>query len=98
MTSITVVELKQRLQKTPAPKIIDVRSPEEFNGMAIPGAINIPTGQVLQRRAEFVSPEPVYIICQSGTRSRLVTLTLRAQGVVNLVNVAGGMNAWIQLV
>lgn len=97
MTSITVAELKQRLYQTPAPKIIDVRSPEEFNSMAIPDAINIPTGQVLQRKAEFISTEPVYIICQSGTRSRLVALTLRTQGVVNLVNVAGGMNAWMQL-
>ena len=97
MTTITVTELKQRLEKNPNLKIIDVRSQEEFDGIAIPGAINIPTGQVLQHRSEFVSTEPVYIICQSGTRSRLVTLTLHAQGLKNLVNVAGGMNAWMKL-
>lgn len=97
MSSITALELKTRLQQAPPPKIIDVRSPEEFRTGAIPGAINIPTTQVLQRRDEFISPEPVYVICQSGSRSKLVALTLRAQGITNLVNVSGGMSAWDQL-
>lgn len=74
--------------------MIDVRSPEEFSSGAIPGAINIPTSQVQQRRDEFISTDPVYIICQSGTRSKLVTLALRAQGISNVVNIIGGMSAW----
>lgn len=92
--TITAAELIKRLQQLPAPRVIDVRSPEEFSTGAIPGAVNIPTHQVQQRRAEFVSAEPVYVICQSGTRSRLVTLALRAQGITNLVNVSGGMTAY----
>lgn len=93
-TSITAAELKQLLKDNPQLNVIDVRSPEEFSTGAIPGAINIPTSQVQQRSAEFKSAEPVYVICQSGTRSKLVTLALRAQGITNLVTVNGGMNAW----
>ncbi len=96
-SSITAAELKTRLQQMSAPKVIDVRSPQEFSTGAIPSAVNIPTTQVQQRRAEFMSIEPVYIICQSGTRSKLVTLALRAQGITNLINVSGGMSAWKQL-
>lgn len=96
MISITVTELKTRLQEKPTPKIIDVRSPEEFSTGSIPGAINIPTNQVLQRRDEFVSTEAVYVICHSGSRSKLVVLTLQAQGLKHLVNVSGGMSAWLQ--
>lgn len=94
MQSITAAELKTKLQQTPNLKVIDVRGPDEFQTGAIPGAVNIPTSQVLERTPEFVSAEPVYIICQSGSRSRLVTLTLSAQGLTNLVNVTGGMSAW----
>lgn len=94
MRSITIAQLKQLLETAPNTKVIDVRSPDEFSSGAIPGAVNIPTGAVLQQRERFTQDQPVYVVCQSGTRSRLVVLTLQAQGIQNLVNVDGGMNAW----
>jgi len=94
MHSVTTQELKQLLNHNPALRIIDVRSPAEFASGAISSAVNIPTNQVMQRLAEFTSDQPTYIICQSGTRSKLVTLTLTVQGLKNLYNVTGGMSAW----
>jgi rhodanese-related sulfurtransferase len=94
MQAITMPELKQLLQADPTVKVIDVRSPEEFQTGSIPGAINIPTNHVMAQKQQFQSDQPVYIVCQSGTRSKLVVLTLQAQGIQNLVNVTGGMNAW----
>lgn len=94
MTSISTSELKALLQTQPNTKVIDVRSPAEFAGGSVPGAVNIPTEQVLERKAEFMSDQPVYVMCQSGTRSRLVVLTLQAQGLTHLINVSGGMSNW----
>lgn len=94
MNSVTIQELKQLLVQNQALRIIDVRSPAEFASGAIPNAVNIPTNQVPQRLVEFTSDQPTYIICHSGTRSKLVTLALEAKGFKNLYNVTGGMSAW----
>lgn len=88
-------KLNSNLNSGEAVKVVDVRSPEEFQTGSIPGAVNIPTSQVLQRIDEFKSEQPVYVICHSGTRSRLVCLTLAQQGITNVVNVLGGMSAWV---
>ncbi len=94
MLEITTQALRELLNANPHLRIIDVRTPEEFKTGAIPGAINIPTQEVQQRMAELKSDQPTYIICHSGSRSRLVTLTLGAAGINNLYSVTGGMMAW----
>lgn len=94
MLQITTKELRSLLAADPTLRIIDVRTPEEFSEGAIPGAINIPTQVVAQRMEEFKSAQPTYVICHSGSRSKLTVLTLEAAGIKNLYNVAGGMMAW----
>lgn len=94
MLSSTTSELKTALANHTSVRIIDVRSPEEFKVQSIPGAINIPTNQVPQNIDKFKADQPTYVICQSGTRSKLVVLALTARGIKNLYNVTGGMNQW----
>ena len=94
MLEISAQELKQLWTQDQTVRIIDVRTPEEFSENRISTAINIPTDEVQDRVAEFKSDQPTYIICRSGSRSKLVTLTLSSLGVERLYNVAGGMLAW----
>lgn len=88
MPSITPNEVN-RLPKDA--QIIDVREPYEFATGHIPGAKNIPLGKV----AAFKSTKTVYVICQSGMRSRMATKILR-KNKVDAVNITGGMNAWLR--
>ena len=94
MLEITAQELKALWARDSSVRIVDVRTPEEFSERSIPTAINIPTDEVQDRVAEFKSDQPTYIICRSGGRSKLVTLTLTSMGIPNLINVSGGMSAW----
>ncbi len=72
--------------------LIDVRSPGEFSGGAIPGAKNVPVDQIGGRVAELNVGKPVVLYCRSGARSGSATATLRAAG-VEAYNL-GPMSAW----
>lgn len=62
--------------------IVDVRTPEEFNGGNVVGSINIPLNQVQQRLEEIKNLEaPVVLCCASGGRSGQATQFLSQLGV-----------------
>ena len=86
--SITVSELAQRLPQKP--QLLDVRTPAEYQQGHIRGAKNVP----LAKLQSFKSREQeVYLICQSGMRSRQGAKLLQKQG-YQVINVQGGMNQW----
>ncbi len=94
MNTISVTELHtEYLSKSS--KIIDVRSSQEFDVRHIDGAINIPVAMAIAQPDDFKHDGPVYVICQSGNRSARVCNELAAKGLLHLVNVEGGMSAWI---
>ncbi len=78
-------------------RLIDVRTPVEFDAVRIAGATNIPLDKLdppaLLR--QLGADEPVYCVCQTGTRSQLAASKLRAAGFKRIVHVDGGTNAWI---
>lgn len=69
--------------------IIDVQEVDEYILGHIPYAINMPLSTLQSYQGE----EPVYVICQSGMRSKQATKILLKQG-VDAINVEGGMNNW----
>lgn len=88
-TSINGSELQQKL--TLNPEIIDVREKSEFQTGHIPGAKNIPLSKI--SAYSLKGDRPVYVICQSGLRSRQATKLLRKKG-IQAFNVKGGMSRW----
>lgn len=85
--SLSTKELAQKLPQKPL--ILDVREPYEFEAGHIPGAKNVPLGKV----ASYKTEKPVYVICQSGMRSKRAAKLLKANG-IDVTNVAGGMANW----
>lgn len=85
--SVSQEELKELLKKKVS--IIDVREPHEYQMGHIPGAKNIPLATV----GNYESNEPVYVICQSGMRSKQGTSVLINKG-IEAYNVKGGMMSW----
>jgi rhodanese-related sulfurtransferase len=60
--------------------ILDVREPDEWNAVHIPGATLIPLGQL--------------VVCRSGNRSRAGRDILTNAGFTNVTSMAGGLNEW----
>ncbi|HNP06979.1 MAG TPA: rhodanese-like domain-containing protein [Cyclobacteriaceae bacterium] len=62
--------------------IIDVRTPQEFAGGHVPGSINIPLQEVVQRLDEFkCMDQPILLCCASGSRSGQVAAYLNGIGI-----------------
>lgn len=81
------------LAREPEVLIIDVRTPGEFQGGHLEGAINIPVGDTA-RMASVIGRKdrPVVLYCAVGGRSSQAMAALRAQGYTRLAN-GGGVDA-----
>jgi rhodanese-related sulfurtransferase len=76
--------------------LLDVRTPEEFNALRISGSVNVPLDRLDPAALlRSIDPnDPVYVVCQTGTRSQFAAAELRAAGFRRVVHVDGGTNAW----
>jgi rhodanese-related sulfurtransferase len=90
---ITVTETKQAMDKRHV-QFIDVRTLEEFTGGHAAGAVNIPLDTLSDKLDSLEKNEPVYVICQTGNRSRKAADLLAKAGFNNVWNVSGGTVAW----
>lgn len=90
---ITAAELAERL-KTNHLKLLDVREPHELEISALPGAVNIPLGQLAARLSELDSAEEMVVFCKGGTRSARALELLASAGFKKVKNLKGGINAW----
>lgn len=74
---------------------VDVRTPQEYAGGHVPGAINIPLDEVQNRLDEFKKmTQPVVAYCRSGARSGMATSILKQNG-INVIN-GGGISDVMQ--
>lgn len=61
--------------------IVDVRTPEEFLGGHVAGAVNIPLNEVLYRVEDLKAlTKPVVLCCASGNRSEQAYRFLQQHG------------------
>lgn len=60
--------------------LLDVRSPTEFGGGALPGAKNIPVQSLKSRMGELDKSRAVIVYCASGMRSSRAASTLKSAG------------------
>ena len=76
-------------------QVVDVRSPEEWSGGHLPGAIHIPLAQLPDRFGELDATAPIVVHCRGGGRSSIATSFLKSHGVADVSNLAGGFDAWV---
>jgi rhodanese-related sulfurtransferase len=96
--SVTVDELKAKLDGGEKPFILDVREPNEWQICRIPGARLIPMAEVPSRIGELDRHQEIVVHCKMGGRSARVVNFLRQQGFENAHNLEGGILAWIDRV
>jgi rhodanese-related sulfurtransferase len=75
--------------------LVDVREPEEFAEIRIPGAWNLPSSEIVERWQEVPADQTVVFYCRSGHRSGLGVNILHVGAEYrNLYNLDGGIRAW----
>jgi rhodanese-related sulfurtransferase len=92
--TITVQELKQKLDLGEKLTLIDVREPWEYNIAKIEGAQLMPLGSLGTEYKKLDPNEEIVIHCHMGMRSMDATQFLLQQGFKNVKNLTGGINAW----
>ncbi|MEO8406623.1 MAG: rhodanese-like domain-containing protein [Chitinophagaceae bacterium] len=96
MQTITVDEVKQRLDAGEKLNIVDVREPHEHEEFNI-GGILYPLGQIKTMQVdelEGLKDKEVIVYCRSGNRSGQACQVLDMLGFTNTKNLVGGMLAW----
>lgn len=99
MTSPATIDsqdLSDRLGSAVPPRVLDVRTPGEFETAHIAGAYNVPLDLLREHRDEIVShlDEQVVLVCRSGQRAAQAEETLRVAGLANVHILDGGITAW----
>ncbi len=105
MALITPKEAYNR--KSTSWKILDVRTPREFELVRVPGSINVPImikgpkamtynrDFLLLVASKFTHDDKIILICGNGSRSNRAVFKLASAGYNNLANVEGGLVAWM---
>ncbi len=75
--------------------VLDVREPSEYAAGHVSGAVHVPLRELPGRVGELPADQRIYVICESGSRSRHAADALRARG-LDAVNVADGTAGWRQ--
>ena len=70
--------------------LVDVRKPNEYDAESVRGAVNLPLDFIHKNIEKYSSNKRYYIHCQSGYRSVIASSILKANGVNDVVDVAGG--------
>jgi len=84
-------------KQSPIPFVfIDVRTPREYTAGHIPGAINIPVGELANRLGEVPHDKQAYVYCQSGGRAARAGKLLVDHGFKNIEVLPPSMLGWRQ--
>lgn len=100
--AVTGKGLKARLDAGDDLLVLDVRTPEEFNGDLghIAGAVNLPLAELPARLAQLGAEleghkqASVIVTCRTENRSGRAALILKKAGFTQLAILSGGMMAW----
>ena len=91
---LTAKAFGERTQEISGLQIVDVRNPGEAAAGMIPGAVNIPVGQLPDRVDELDADAPTVVYCAGGYRSSVAASVLRQRGFADVSDILGGYNAW----
>ncbi|WP_431680324.1 adenylyltransferase/sulfurtransferase MoeZ [Kitasatospora sp. KL5] len=96
-STITSKQLKQWLDDEEDIFLVDVREPNEYEIVSIPGATLIPKGEFLMGSALEKMPQDKKIVlhCKTGVRSAEVLAVLKSAGFADAVHLGGGVIGWV---
>lgn len=95
--SVDAKGFKESLDATPDAVILDVRTPEEVQEGAIPGAVNIDFNapDFGEKISALDKTKPYYVYCKGGGRSSKATEQMKSEGFTDVHNLEGGFKSWM---
>lgn len=95
MRDLSASQLRDHLAAaTSDPLLLDVREPWEYRICSLEGSQLIPMGQLPAALNALDPQRETVVICHHGVRSRQVAMYLDYQGFRDVINLAGGLDAW----
>ena len=91
---LTAAELREALDGTHPPVVLDVRNAGELATGRIDGALHIPLAELPARLAEVPDGAPLVVYCAGGFRSSIAASLLRRAGRRDVSDLTGGYTAW----
>lgn len=92
---ITKKKIEELQQQNNSVKLIDIRTPEEYEKMHVPGALNIPADSLAGNSSKFTPRDTIVCICNKGQeRSQNAAAALSAMGFVNVFYLQDGTFGW----
>lgn len=96
--AITSIELRKLIESPKAPRVVDVRTPAEFEAAHIAGSLNVPLDVLDQHGDEIVQrlgrADDVVLVCRSGQRSTKAQALLRDAGLTIGRVLENGITDW----
>jgi sulfur-carrier protein adenylyltransferase/sulfurtransferase len=92
--TISVRELKAKMDNGETFTLIDVREPFEYEIARIEGSQLIPLGELESRISQLPKTGTLVLQCHSGGRSEQAARILQEAGFENAMNLEGGIDAW----
>ena len=94
--TIDSADLRSLMDSSTPPRVLDVRTPGEFETIHMPGAYNVPLDLLREHCDEILShvDDDVVLVCRSGQRAAQAEQTLRQVGLTNVHILDGGITAW----
>jgi rhodanese-related sulfurtransferase len=90
-------ELEALLRERADVRLLDVRTPGEYESVHIRGSYNVPLDTLGEHGDEIRATveEPVVLLCQSGNRARQAEAALQECTMENVHVLEGGMAGWL---
>lgn len=96
--AITSVELRELLGSSTPPRVVDVRSPAEFDTAHISGSYNVPLDVLDKHQSDIAArleqDRDVVLVCRSGQRSARAQTLLRNAGLTGGRVLVEGITDW----
>lgn len=96
LQAIPSVEAAEVERRSGSLTLLDVRSPGEFAQGHLPGALNLPLGELVERLADVPRDRPVVVHCHTGARAAIAASVLLASGYHEVRLFQGGFAEWRQ--
>jgi len=96
--SISVEDLKRKMDSGGGFRLVDVREPHEARICALPGSEQIPLRTLAGNLDRFSAADDIVVHCKTGARSAQAVRLLREAGFRNVRNLEGGIDRWARVV
>lgn len=93
VTDISPADAAPKTQEAYA-QFVDVRTEAEYKAGHADRAVNIPLDTIEQNLDRIEKNEPVYVICETGRRSKEASDILAKKGYKMVYNITGGTAEW----